>query len=62
MVESAVEQFQTAEQVISQSYPLGQSPPHLSTMEKGAFPLLKFLQSICMRKKKSFFSLKQKKK
>lgn len=38
MVESAVGQFQTAEQVISQSYPLGQNPPHLSTRGEGNIP------------------------
>lgn len=31
MVGTAVKRFQTGEQVISQSFPLGQHPPHLNT-------------------------------
>lgn len=55
MVESAVEQFQTAEQVISQSYPLGQSPPQLSTRGEGNIPTAQVPAQYLHEEKSTFF-------
>lgn len=62
MVGTAVKRFQTGEQVISQSFPLGQHPPHLNTPGEENVPTVQ-VPAECVHEGKMhlFFSLQEKK-
>lgn len=55
MVGTAVKRFQTGEQVISPSYPLGQHPPHLSICGEKSVPTIQIPAEYAHEGKCAFF-------
>ena len=60
MVGTAVKRFQAGEQVISQSYPLGQQPPHLNTRGEESVPTIQVPAEYVHDGKTHFVSFKKK--